>query len=140
ISVWMHTEEEMDDVSGDLLSRYDAPRRRGYQLSLKTNAGVTTSQANYRHPQFGIDNDQSPEWTDCGRPASALLAFALAVAEGTLYAGTCEPDAGQSGRVYRYPDNNQWVDCGSPDQSNSVMALAVHDGHLHAGTGKYRLR
>jgi hypothetical protein len=100
---------------------------------------VTTSQANFRHLQFGIDDDRSSKWTDCGRPGNALLAFALAVHEGALYAGTCEPEAEESGRVYRYAGGDQWTDCGAPDRSNSVMALAVHDGQLYAGTGKYRL-
>jgi hypothetical protein len=139
ISAWMHTEDKTDDVPGDLVSRYDPVLRRGFHLSLKTNAGVTTSQANQRHLQFGIDDNRMSEWIDCGRPGNALLAFALAVHEGALYAGTCEPGAEQSGHVYRHAGGNQWVDCGTPDLSNSVTALAVHDGQLYAGTGKYRL-
>jgi hypothetical protein len=63
----------------------------------------------------------------------------MAVHEGALYAGTCEPGEKESGRVYRYAGQQQWIDCGAPDRSNSVTSLAVYNGQLYAGTGKYRL-
>src|SRR5262249_52723684 len=78
-------------------------------------------------------------WGDRGRPGKAVLAFALAVHAGSLYAGTCEPAKGESGRVYRYANGRRWTDCGGPDRANAVTALAVHQGKLYAGTGKYRL-
>lgn len=127
------------DLPGDLICRYDPQRKRGFQLALKTNAGVTFTQANRRHLQFGIDDDHASSWTDCGRPGNAVLPFALAAYEGALYAGTCEPGKGESGRVYRYAGGQRWIDCGAPGLSNSVTALAVYDGKLYAGTGKYRL-
>jgi hypothetical protein len=139
VAAWVHTDPSLDDVTGDIVSQYDSARRRGFHLSLKTNAGVTTNQANYRHLQFGIDNDRTTDWTDCGRPGKALLAFGLVVHDGQLYAGTCEPGAGESGRVYRYGGTTEWTDCGSPTESNSVTAMASFDGKLYVGTGKYRL-
>jgi outer membrane protein assembly factor BamB len=139
ISLWLHTLQRMDDIPGDLVSQYDASRRRGFHVSLKTNAGVTTSQANFRHLHFGMDDDQETSWDDCGRPGNALLPFALTVYQGSLYAGTCEPGKDESGRVYRYAGDQSWVDCGAPDASNSVTALAVHQGELYAATGKYRV-
>jgi hypothetical protein len=139
ISLWLHTLERMDDIPGDLVSQYDAARRRGFHLSLKTNAGVTTSQANFRNLHFGIDDNQETAWIDCGRPGNALLPFALAVHHGELYAGTCEPGKDESGRVYRYAGEQNWEDCGAPDNSNSVTALAVFRGDLYAATGRYRV-
>ena len=139
ISVWLHTLDRLDDVPGDLLSQYDAATRRGFHLSLKSNAGVTSSQANSKHLHFGIDHDQETSWEDCGRPGNALLAFSLAVHEGALYAGTCEPGKEESGRVYRYAGEQRWIDCGAPDKSNSVTSLAVFRGQLYAATGKYRV-
>jgi hypothetical protein len=138
IAVWLHTEDALDDVLGDIVSQYDPARRRGFHLSLKSNA-VTTSVANSRHLHFGIDADRASEWIDCGRPGNSLFGFALAVHKGTLYAGTCEPGVREAGHVYRYAGGAEWVDCGSPDRSNSVTALAVHQGQLYAGTGKYRV-
>lgn len=139
LAMWLRSEEVADRLPGDLVSQYDAARRRGFHLTLKSNLGATTNQANWRHLQFGIDDDRESKWQDCGRPGNATLAFALAVHEGALYAGTCEPGKHESGRVYRYEGGDRWIDCGAPDQSNTVMALAVHRNRLYAGTGKYRL-
>jgi hypothetical protein len=140
LALWMQSDDGADRLPGDLLCQYDPTQRRGFHLTLKSNLGVTTTQANWRHLQFGIDDDRMTAWRNCGRPGQALLAFALAVHDGTLYAGTCEPGKGESGHVYRYaPAGDQWLDCGTPDASNSVTSLAVHQGQLYAGTGKYRL-
>lgn len=138
ITVWARA-DITDRVTGDLVSQYDVQKRRGFQLTLKCNPGNTSNQANWRHLQFGIDDDKPGAWRDCGRPGKALFAFALATHEGALYAGTCEPDAGDSGRVYRYDGGERWTDLGSLDGCNSVTALATHGGALYAGTGKYRV-
>jgi hypothetical protein len=140
LTAWVFTDRELDDVPGDIASQYDAARRRGFRLSIKNNAGVTFNQANYRQLQFGIDDNRASDWIDCGRPGkNSILAFALAVHDGGLYAGTCEPDAGESGRVYRYAGDAEWVDCGSPAPSNAITSMAAYDGKLYVGTGKYRL-
>jgi hypothetical protein len=141
LAMWIQSDEATDRLPGDLISQYDPVTRRGFHLSLKSNLGLTTNQANWRHLQFGIDDDRASPWRDCGRPGNAILAFALAVHRGELYAGTCEPGKDESGRVYRYcpAEENAWIDCGAPDRSNSVTALAVYQGSLYAGTGRYRL-
>ncbi len=140
VSVWVYADSEFDDVPGDIISQYDATTHRGFHLGLKTNAGVTFSQANARHLQFGIDQNRPAEsWKDCGAPGGALLAFALCEFDGNLYAGTCEPGPADAGHVYRFAGDDNWIDCGAPDRSNSVTSLAVFDGHLYAGTGKYRV-
>jgi Concanavalin A-like lectin/glucanases superfamily len=129
-----------DDLPGDLVTCYDAARRRGFNLGITSNAGVTTNQANFRNLHFGIDNDRiETQWTDHGRPGEALLIFALTVFKGSLYAGTCEPRAGQAGHVYRLDQEGRWIDLGSPHPCNSVSALAVHAGELYAGVSKYRV-
>lgn len=138
ISVWAKA-DVMDRVTGDLVSQYDAKKKRGFHLTLKCSPGVTSNVANWRHLQFGIDDDKPSAWRDCGRPGKALFAFAMATHEGALYAGTCEPDVGDSGHVYRYEGGEKWSDCGSLDGCNSVTALATHEGKLYAGTGKYRV-
>lgn len=138
ISVWARA-DEADRVTGDLVSQYDPQKKRGFHLTLKSNPGATTSVANWRHLQFGIDDNKPGTWRDCGRPGKALLAFAMVAHEGALYAGTCEPGSGDKGHVYRYEGGERWADCGSPDGSNAVTALAVHEGSLYAGTGKYRV-
>jgi hypothetical protein len=130
---------QSDGPSGDLVSQYDPQTRRGFHLSLKTAAGVTSSQAALRQLHFGIDDNRLTPWVDHGRPGNALLGFAMAVHQGSLFVGTCEPEAGQAGHVYRLGSDGTWVDCGAPDQSNSVTAMAEYRDDLYVGTGKYRV-
>jgi hypothetical protein len=138
ISLWLHTAKEMADGPGDLVTLYDQERRVGFNLTLRTNAGVTSCQSNARQLQFGIDAGTEPVWTDVGRPGNAILAFALAVHDGQLYAGTCGNGAEDVGHVYRFATPDQWIDCGAPDRANAISALAAYEGRLYAASSKYR--
>ena len=139
IAMWVNTAAELDDVLGDLVSKFDPVSRRGFNFSIQNYAGVTSSQANYRHLHFGIDNGSSiGQWTDHGQLGDAVLIFGMAVYKGQLFAGTCEAGQTQAGRVFRY-DGKTWTDCGSPDKCNAVSSLAVYDGKLYVGVSKYRL-
>lgn len=139
VSLWLHTDERLDDVPGDLLSQFDADKRRGWNLSLKSHA-VTASQANTRTLHFGIDQDRlEPKWTDHGQVGNGMFVKALAVFDGQLFAGTCEAGKDQAGHVYRFDGEQKWIDCGSPALCNAVSALAEFDGKLYAGVSKYRL-
>lgn len=138
IAAWVHTEAAMADFPGDIISQYDLKSRRGFHLSLKSNASPT-SQSSYRQLTFGIDDGKEGVWIDEGRPGNALMAFAMAEHQGVLYAGICQPGANETGKVFKYAGKNKWTDCGAPDRSNSVTALAVMDGELYAGTGHYRV-
>lgn len=139
LAVWAHTEGPLDDVLGDLVSKYDPAARRGLNWCIKNGAGATNSQSNYRNLQFGIDAGTAPKWIDNGRPGNAVYVMAMAVHDGHLFVGTCEAGAGEAGHVYRYDGGSRWVDCGSPDASNAVTSLATYQGKLYAGTGRYRL-
>jgi hypothetical protein len=139
VSLWMHTDEQLDDVPGDLLSQFDSEKQRGWNLSLKSHA-VTASQANLRTLHFGIDNNRlEPKWTDHGQVGNGIFVKALAVFDGQLFAGTCEAGKDQAGHVYRFDGGQNWIDCGSPAPCNAVSALAEWNGHLYAGVSKYRL-
>jgi hypothetical protein len=138
IALWVHTSETLDDDLGDLVTLYDAKKRVGFNLSLRNNTGVTSCQANTRQLQFGIDAGSEPIWTDEGRPGNAVLAFALAVHDGHLYAGTASNVKEEFGRVYRRDGPGRWADCGAPDKCNAISALAVHQGDLYAASSKYR--
>lgn len=139
IGVWVNASTPGSNISGDILSQYDAEQRKGFHLSIKTNPSPT-GLGNFRQLSFGIDDNISSDWDDCGRPGNALLAFGLTEYKGDLYAATCEPEAGDAGHVYRYDSvKGEWIDCGAPDQSNTVFALAEFEGDLYAATGKYRV-
>lgn len=136
VALWVHTDGSPNG-SGDLVSMCDAEKRVGFNLALRTNPG-TTGTANLRQLQFGIDAGSEPRWSDEGRPGNAILAFALTVHDGHLYAGTADSAAGAVGRVFRFSGHGEWVDCGAPDRCNTVTALTEHEGRLYAATGKYR--
>ena len=140
VAAWVFTDGSTDDVPGDIVSQYDPSTRRGFHLSVKTNTGVTFNQANFRQLQFGIDNDRVSGWRDCGQPGKrSLLAFGLIAHDGRLFAGTCEPGVGDSGRVSMYSHGTTWIDLGSPAPSNAITAMAAFSGSLYVGTGKYRV-
>ncbi len=139
VSLWLHTSERLDDVPGDLLSQFDADKRRGWNLSLKSHS-VTASQANLRTLHFGIDQDRlESKWTDHGQVGNGMFVKALAVFDGQFFAGTCEQGKDQAGHVYRFGSNQKWIDCGSPAPCNAVSAFAELDGKLYVGVSKYRL-
>ena len=122
---------------GDLMSLWDPRTRHGFTIGLRNNTGCTTSQPNWRQMQFGVDAGTTPSWRAEGRPGAALLGFSLAVHEGRLYVGTCEPRLPDVGRVYRYDGPGAWTPLGPLDGSNAVTAMATLDGRLYAATGKY---
>jgi hypothetical protein len=141
VAAWVRSDGGVGeaDVVGDILSKYDPERRRGVQLSVVTNAGVTsTAQANYRHLHFGIDDARvDPDWTDCGRPGEAVKVAALTAAGGFLYAGTVENAPGAAGRLWRYEGERRWTDLGNPLGSNAVASVVEFGGALYCGTGRY---
>ena len=140
ISTWVNLDHEVDDIPGDIVTKYDAVARRGFTLSVCNNSGCTNNQANYRNVHFGIDNSRSDlKWVDCGRPANNLFIWHLIVHEGHLYCSTCEPGEKEAGHVYRYEGGTQWADCGHPDTCNSVTSLAAYKGSLYAGASRYGL-
>lgn len=138
ISAWVRTEAEIDDVRGDVLSKFDATMRRGLNLSLAASAPGYNSVGDARYIQFGIDDGQPGTWTDCGRPGGiAHNSDALTVFDGQLYAGTTDgPREEDWAHVYRYLGEQSWEDCGrvGTGRTRGVYALVVHDQHLYAAT------
>lgn len=138
VALWIDAPMNPGEDLGDLVTMYDDERRIGFNLSLRTNTGVTSSTANVRQLQFGIDEGAAPRWEDQGRPGNAVLAFALAVHDGHLYAGTCDNAPGATGRVYCFDGPGKWLDCGAPDRANAITSLVSHQGQLYAASGRYR--
>ena len=153
IDLWLHAGGDGGTV-GDLVSRFDPVSGRGFSLSCVSNSGVTsTSQANLRGLQFGIDAGRLPDaadpaagdlvmqpspWIDRGRPGAAVHVAALHTSAGDLFAGTFEIEAGERGHLWRYGGGDLWHDLGgTPDGSSVVDAIARFDGGLYCGTGRY---
>ena len=138
ITAWIHTDEDLDDVLGDVMSRYDPKTRTGFNLGLMNYAGVTCAQSNWRNVFFGIDAAQGGDkWIDRGRPGNNQYIKSLVVYDGDLYAATWEPGENQRGHVYRFADGQKWVDCGSPDPANAMTGMAVYKGKLYVGSETY---
>lgn len=138
ISVEVHTERELDDALGDILTWYDPASRNGLNLGLMNYSGVTSSQSNWRNVFFGIDAARGGDrWVDCGRPGRNWMINSLTVFNGHLYAATWEPGAEDRGHVYRYAGGSEWIDCGAPSPANGLKALAVFQGRLYVSSELY---
>jgi hypothetical protein len=138
LSVRVHTEAELDDVLGDVMSWYDPATRNGFNFGLMNYAGVTCAQSNWRNVFFGIDAARGgDEWVDCGRAGNNQLVNSLVVFDGDLYCSTWEPGENERGHVYRYAGGKEWVDCGAPDKANCIKAMAVYQGRLYVGSELY---
>lgn len=139
ICAWIHTNEQLDDIVGDVIDMYDPGRRCGITLSINSSAGGYQSQGSDRHVHFGIDNARNTDWQDCGRPnpASNYVSNSLTAYKGKLYAATSgAQDEADWCHVYRYEGDQKWTDCGRVGNGRTigVVPLIVHDGDLYAAT------
>ncbi len=141
-SLWVHTKKDVDDVIGDVLSKYDATVRRGFNLSIQSSAGGYNSQGSDKHVVFGIDNARTTEWETCGRPSptSNYVSNSLTVFDGHLYAGTTDGATFEDwSRVYRYLGAQRWEDCGRVGnlRTRGVGPMIVHNASLYVANWSY---
>lgn len=141
ISALVYTEKDMTDVVGDIMSKYDAEKRKGFNLNIAASAPGYSSQGNDKHVYFGIDNGTMSEWEDCGRPmADCNFVTALTVFNGDLYVGTSDSTKAENWcHVFRYRGNGKWEDCGRLDNRKitTANAMVVHDGNLYVTISNY---
>src|SRR5262249_21177428 len=141
-AVWVFTENDLSDVRGDVLSKFDPAPRRGFTLSLKASSGGYSSHGDDRHASFGIDNGVTGEWEACGRPSatSNYVSNSLTVYDGSLYAATTDAARPEDWcHVFRYAGVQAWEDCGRVGErrTHGVGPMIVHRGHLYAATWTY---
>ena len=142
VCAWVYTKQELEDVIGDVLGKYDASKRRGFTLSIKASSGGYNSHGNDKHVYFGIDNGKVTDWEDCGRPcaSSNYVSNSLTVFDGHFYAGTTDANKEEDWcHVYRYAGGKDWGDCGRVGKlrTRGVGPMVVHDGKLYAATWSY---
>ncbi len=142
LSVWIHTETDLDDVVGDVLDLYDPSLPRGVTLSVNSSSSGYQGQGSDRHVYFGIDNAHLSDWQDCGRPSptSPYVSNSMIVYKGRLYAAiTDAQNENDWCHVFRYEANQKWTDCGRVGNGRTpgVGPLIVHDGDLYAVTWTY---
>jgi hypothetical protein len=138
IAAWIHTEGQVSDIPGDIVTRFDLALRKGINLTINAASPGYNSQSDVRHLFFGVDSGAAGRWTDRGRPGGkAHSSDALTVFNGNLYAGTTDgPTEVDWAHVYRYQGTDQWEDCGrlGDGRTRGVYAMIVHDGALYAAT------
>lgn len=137
VSMHLRIPDQMLGNLGDALAFIDEDGSAQGVLSLLNSSAACTSMSNTRNLLFGLNSGAEETWEDMGRPANAILVFALAVFNGDLYAGSFEAGEEEKGRVHRYLGNGMWEDCGAPWKANAITSLAVHNGHLYAASSRY---
>ncbi len=141
IALWAHPRRPLAGIPGDLISKWDAVRRRGINFYMAGSSSAYSGVCDSRHVHFGIDDNHAGPERDHGMPwASNSLISNLVVFKGKLYAGIADAArAEDAARVFRLEGNN-WVNCGRLGDDPtipSVMSMVVHDGRLYAGTGAW---
>src|SRR5262245_44227343 len=142
IALWVHPRRPLTGIPGDLVSKWDAPRRRGLNLYLSGGSSAYSSICDSRHVHFGIDDAYVGPQRDHGKPwASNSLITNLVVFQGRLYAGIADAaEPRDTARVFRLAEGHTWEDCGrivDDPTIASVQSMIVHDGRLYAGTGRW---
>jgi len=142
ISLWLKLKEDLDSAPGDLINKFDAPLRRGFNLSLLGNSSGYSSFGDRKGIHFGIDNGINGSWLDCGRPWKTNPAIpTLTVYKGELYAGTGDASRAEDAcRIFRFAGGEKWIDCGRVGNNLltlSAFSTVVHKGKFYAGTGTW---
>jgi hypothetical protein len=138
VAAWVRTDLELDDVIGDIVTKFDAGQRKGFNFTINASNPGYNGPSNIRNLFFGLDSGTAGKWADCGRPNEKThISDALTVYKGDLYAGTADgPDEADWAHVYRYRGSQQWQDLGrlGHGRTRGVYAIIVHDGDLYACT------
>jgi Concanavalin A-like lectin/glucanases superfamily len=142
IAFWVKVKEDVESAPGDLMNKFDASLRRGFNLSLVGSSSGYSSFGDSKGIHFGIDNGINGSWLDCGRPwKSNPMITTLAVYKGQLYAATSDAARAEDAcRVFRFEGGGKWVNCGrvgNDPLTLSAMTMAVYKGKLYAGTGTW---
>lgn len=142
IALWVNLSEDLTSVVGNLMSKYDAPRRTGFNFTICGSSPGYSGMSDARNVHFGIDSGVCGSWAECGKPwKSNPLIGTLIVYKGNLYTGIADASRPEDAcRVFRYAGGTEWIDCGrlGNDLRNpTVFSVAVHRGNLYAGTGQW---
>jgi hypothetical protein len=138
VTAEIYTEKGVDDVVGDIVSKFSPAQRQGLNFTIVSNTSGYNSQSDLRQLFFGVDQGATGQWIDCGRPGGLThCSDALTVFDGNLYVGIVDaPEEKDWAHVFRYRGGQSWEDCGrvGDGQTRGVYAMIVHDGALYAAT------
>ncbi len=135
---WIYTDQDVDDVHGDIASKFNPEIRRGFNFGVTSSSGGYNSIGTDRRLAFGIDDAKDGAWIDCGKPSpTATVLTTLSVYDGSLYvANNNVRNADEASRVYRFMGGDQWEDCGRVGfrRTQGVGPMVVHNGDLYVAT------
>ena len=133
ILLWLKLKEEMNSAPGDIISKFDAPLRRGFNLSLLGNSSGYSSYGDREGLHFGIDNGISGSWLDHSRPwKTNPVITTLTVYKGELYAAIGDASRAEDAcHVFRFAGGEKWIDCGRV--GNNPLTLSVFSTVVHKG-------
>jgi hypothetical protein len=143
IALWINPRRPLTGIPGDLVSKWDAPQRRGINLYLSGGSSAYSSVCDSRHVHFCIDDAYAGPERDHGKPwDSNSLISNLVVFQGRLYAGIADAaEPRYAALVFRLTGGQTWEDCGRIGGDDptmpSVQSMIVHDGRLYTGTGRW---
>src|SRR5262245_15050131 len=107
IGLWARPNRPLEGIPGDLISKWDASRRRGINLYVAGNSSAYSGICDTRHIHFGIDDAYTGPDRDHGKswPTNSLVSN-LVVFEGRLYAGIADAsEPAQAAHVFRLTDD-----------------------------------
>lgn len=142
LALWVKCQTPMANTLGDLISKFDSTRRRGWNLNIAGSAPGYDAMSDTRHVHFGIDDGYLGEWEDHGKPwPSNSHIPCLIVFNGELYCSIADGERTEDkAHVFRFAGGKHWIDCGRVGDDPlqySVHAMIVHCGKLYAMTGMW---
>ena len=134
----IHTNHDVDDVHGDIASKFNPDIRRGFNFSVTSNSRGYNSIGTDRRLAFGIDDAKDGAWNDCGKPSPTnVVLFTLTVFEGALYdSGSNVRSPQEASHIHRYIGGDHWEGCGrfGFEPTQAVGGMIVHNGDLYGAT------
>ena len=142
VSAWVKPESSLTNAPGNILQKFDPVNRCGLTLSLTSSAAGYSAHCDSRNVHFGIDDNITNDWVDCGRPWEGNpLIPCMVVYKGDLYVGTSDAvNPREACHVFQYAGGKGWVDCGRVGndlRTYTVRSMIVHEGKLYAAVGKF---
>ncbi len=139
---WVSTDQDVEGVPGDLITKFDPGVRRGFNLGLSSASGGYNSHGTDRRLCFSIDDAKDGAWLDCGKPSPVSpIVASLTVFDGSLFVGNnYYGDPALGSRVFRYAGGESWEDCGhvGAQETQGVGPMIVHNGELYAATWNFQ--
>src|SRR5262249_13189252 len=125
IALWVHPRRPLTGIPGDLVSKWDAARLRGFNLYLSGGSSAYSSICDSRNVHFGTDDAYTGPERDHGKPwASNSLISNLVVFQGRLYAGIADAaEPRDAARVFRLTEGQTWEDCGGISNDPTIASV-----------------